>query len=118
MTSINKEIADWIQYDNKIKEYSDKSKKLRTERDKLGKYMVDSIEDIDNLPTYNILPLNTSLTFQNSKTYENYTNQFYMDCFTEYLGSGEKATELLEFMKQRRAVSSKITLKQSYLMDM
>ena len=44
-----------------------------------------------------------------SKTYENYTNKFYKDCFTEFLGSGEKANELIQFMKQKRKVEEKIT---------
>ena len=54
----------------------------------------------------------------NTKTYENYTNKFYMDCFTEFLGSEEKAKELIDFMKKKRKVETKITLKRGYIMDM
>ena len=109
-------IVKWVQFDNKIKEYNDKTKKLREERDKIGNVVIESV-DLDSLPTYKITNLNTSLTFQKSKIYENYTNKFYKDCFTEFLGSEEKANELIQFMKQKRKVEEKITLKRSYLMD-
>jgi hypothetical protein len=120
---MNQQIVTWVKYDEKIKEHTEAVKKLRVERDKLGESLITEIEkndqiEKDNLPTYNITELNTSLSFQNTKTYENYTNKFYTDCFTEFLGSEEKAKELLEFMKKKRKVESKITLKRGYLMDM
>jgi len=103
-------IIKWVQYDNKIKEYNEKCKKLREERDKISSTMIDSV-DKESLPTINITQMNASLTFQKSKTYENYTNKFYKDCFTEFLGSEEKANELIQFMKKKRKVEDKITLK-------
>ena len=62
--------------------------------------------------------MNSSLSFQNSKTYESYTNKFYIDCFTEFLSSEDKAKELLDFMKKKRKVETKITLKRGYLMEL
>jgi len=120
---MNQQIVTWVKYDEKIKEHGEAVKKLRVERDKLGESLINAVEgndqiEKDNLPTYNITELNTSLSFQNTKTYENYTNKFYTDCFTEFLGSEEKAKELLEFMKNKRKVETKITLKRGYLMDM
>jgi len=120
---MDQQIVTWIKYDNKIKEYNEASKKLREERDKLGEFMVKEVESNDqiskdNLPQYNITNLNSSLSFQNTKTYENYTNKFYTECFTEFLGSEEKAKELINFMKTKRKVETKITLKRGYLMEM
>ena len=112
------EIIHWIQYDNKIKEYNNKCKQLREERDKLGSTMIQQINTSDNLPTYNITQMNTSLSFQKSKTYENYTNKFYKECFTEFLGSEEKANELFEFMKKKRKVEEKITLKRGIMVEL
>ena len=115
---MTKNIISWVNCDNKIKEYNDKCKQLREERDKLGLSMIETIPDSNDLPTYNITEFNTSLSFQNTKTYENYTNKFYTECFTEFLGSEDKSKELIEFMKNKRKVESKITLKRGYLMDM
>ena len=114
---IQQKIVQWVQFDNKIKEYNEKCKKLREERDKLGSSLIENVNQEEPLPTYNMPHLNTSLAIQKSKTYENYTNKFYKDCFTKFLGSEEKAAELVEFMKKERKVESKITLKRSYLMD-
>tara|TARA_B100001094_G_C18161195_1_gene789461 strand:- start:251 stop:598 length:348 start_codon:yes stop_codon:yes gene_type:complete len=112
------EIIHWIQYDNKIKEYNNKCKQLREERDKLGNTLIQQINTSETLPTYNITQMNTSLSFQKSKTYENYTNKFYKDCFTEFLGSEEKANELFEFMKKKRKVEEKITLKRGIMVEL
>ena len=109
-------IIQWIQYDDKIKKYNEKTKKLREERDSIYNQMIESINLDKELPIYNITNLNTSLTFQKNKTYENYTNKFYKDCFTEFLGSEEKANELIQFMKQKRKVEEKITLKRGYIL--
>ena len=115
---VTQNIVSWIQYDNKIKEYNEKCKKLREERDKVGESMVKTITDKENLPTYNVTTLNASVSFQNTKTYENYTNKFYTECFAEFLGSEEKAKELIDFMKNKRKVESKMSLKRGYIMEM
>lgn len=110
-------IIKWVQYDNKIKEYNDKSKQLREERDKIGSSMIESV-DKKSLPTINITQMNASLAFHKSKIYENYTNRFYKDCFTEFLGSEEKANELIQFMKKKRKVEEKITLKRGEYIEL
>ena len=111
------DIIKWMQYDNKIKEYNNKCKQLREERDKIGSSMIESV-DKESLPTINITKMNASLAFYKSKTYENYTNKFYKDCFTEFLGSGEKANELIQFMKQKRKVEEKIILKRGNSLEL
>tara|TARA_Y100000996_G_C22400107_1_gene592775 strand:- start:53 stop:409 length:357 start_codon:yes stop_codon:yes gene_type:complete len=118
---MDQSVVSWIQADNQIKEYTEIIKKLRNKRDEIGNEMVVNINKDEglknNLPTYNITHLNSTLAFQKSNTYENYTNKFYLECFTEFLDSEEKAKELIEFMKKKRKVQSKITLKRGYLMD-
>src|SRR5210317_2123185 len=98
---MEQQVVTWVKYDDKIKEYQERVKKLREERDKIGESLIQSVEtneyvDKKNLPKYNITQMNSSLAFQQSKTYENYTNKFYEECFTEFLGSEERAKELLE----------------------
>ena len=120
---MDQKVVTWVKYDDKIKEYSERVKKLREERDKIGESMIEAVEKNDeidktNLPKYNITHMNSSVAFQQSKTYENYTNKFYEECFTEFLGSEDKARELLKFMKNKRKVETKITLKRGYLMEL
>ena len=111
-------ILKWIQYDNKIKEYNDKMKLLKEERDKISGSMIQEVFTNEDLPVYNVTNLNTSIAFQKTNVYENYTNKFCKECFSEFLGSEEKAEDLLKFMKQKRKVEQKINIKRGYVADL
>ena len=111
-------ILKWIQFDNKIKEYNDKMKLLKEERDKISGSMIQEVSTNTDLPVYNVTNLNTSIAFQKTNVYENYTNKFYKECFSEFLGSEEKAEDLLKFMKQKRKVEQKINIKRGYIADL
>ena len=119
-------IVQWVQCDNQIKEYNDKMKEkikpVKEMRDKLGDEILQEI-NISNLektqiPTFNIQALNTSIVPTVNNSYEGYTNKFLQECFTEYFNSEEKSKELLTFMKNKRKVEKKYSLKRNYLMDL
>ena len=119
-------IVQWVQCDNQIKEYNDKMKEkikpVREMRDKLSDEILQEI-NISNLektqiPTFNIQALNTSIVPTVNNSYEGYTNKFLLDCFTEYFNSEEQAKELLTFMKNKRKVEKKYSLKRNILMDL
>jgi hypothetical protein len=119
-------IVQWVQCDNQIKEYNDKMKEkikpVKQIRDKLSDEILQAL-NIDNLdksqiPTFNIQALNTSIVPTVNNSYEGYTNKFLSDCFTEYFNSEEKAKELLTFMKNKRKVEKKYSLKRNILMDL
>jgi len=119
-------IVQWVQCDNQIKEYNDKMKEkikpVKEMRDKLGDEILQEI-NISNLektqiPTFNIQALNTSIVPTVNNSYEGYTNKFLQECFTEYFNSEEKSKELLTFMKNKRKVEKKYSLKRNILMDL
>ena len=115
------QIVQWVQCDDKLKEYNDKIKKIKEMKDKLANEIMNDIDiqkkDKQSLPTFNIQALNTSIVPTVNNSYEGYTNKFLSDCFTEYFNSEEKAKELLTFMKNKRKIENKIVLKRNYLMD-
>ena len=115
------QIVQWVQCDDKLKEYNDKIKKIKEMKDKLANEIMNDIDiqkkDKQSLPTFNIQALNTSVIPQINNSYESYTSKFYKECFTEYLGSEEKAEELIQFMKNKRKVVKKYSLKRETLMD-
>ena len=119
-------IVQWVQCDNQIKEYNDKMKEkiapVKEMRDKLGDEILQEINisqiEKSQIPTFNIQALNTSIVPTVNNSYEGYTNKFLSDCFTEYFNSEEKAKELLTFMKGKRKVEKKYSLKRNYLMDL
>ena len=69
---MDQKIVNWIQYDNQIKEHTDEVKKLKNKRDELAEGMMTEINSNDNLrenlPTYNITHMNTSLAFHKTNT--------------------------------------------------
>ena len=124
---MDQKIVQWIQCDDKIKEYNEKCKSVRQIKENLGTEILENLNlsdfneqtiDKQALPKFNIEALQTSLVTQVSNTYESYTNKFYKECFTEFLGSEEKADELIKFMKGKRKIERKITLKRDKLIDL
>jgi hypothetical protein len=119
-------IVQWVQCDDQIKEYNDKMKEkiapVKEMRDKLSDEILKEI-DISNveksqIPIFNIQALNTSIIPTVNNSYEGFTNKFLNDCFTEYFNSEEKSKELLTFMKNKRKVEKKYSLKRNHLMDL
>ena len=119
-------IVQWVQCDNQLKEYNDKMKEkmkpVKEMRDKLSNEILQEI-DIGNvekskIPTFNIQALNTSIVPTVSNSYEGYSNKFLHECFTEYFKSEEEAKELIAFMKNKRKVEKKYSLKREVLMDL
>lgn len=119
-------IVQWVQCDNQIKEYNDKMKEkikpVKEMRDKLSDEILKEIDignvEKSNIPTFNIQALNTSIVPTVNNSYEGFTNKFLNDCFTEYFNSEEKSKELLTFMKNKRKVEKKYSLKRNHLMDL
>ena len=119
-------IVQWVHCDNKIKEYNkkikDKTKPIKEMKDKLSKEILSELNisesEKSNIPVFNIQSMNVSITPHVCNTYENYTNKFYKECFSEFLGSEEKAEELIVFMKNKRKIEKKISLKRDILMDL
>jgi len=118
-------IVQWVQCDNQLKEYNEKMKEkmkpVKEMRDKLEQEIIVEL-DVHNkekseLPTFNIQALNTCIVPTVNNSYEGYTNKFYKECFTEFFGSDEKADDLIQFMKNRRKVEKKFTLKRDILMN-
>ena len=119
---MEEKIVQWVKYDDKIREYNDKNKLLRDEKDKLGVSIMEGLE-IDEtknnkeMPQFKIESLNTRVLCHQSNNYEGLTNKFLGECFREYFNSEEKSKELLLFIKSKRQVNKKISLKREYLMD-
>jgi len=119
-------IVQWVQCDDQIKTYNDKMKEkiqpVKQMRDKLGDEILNElkIKDLDKtqIPTFNIQSMNTSIVPTVNNSYEGYTNKFLTECFREYFNSEEEAKKLLLFMKDKRKVERKISLKRSHLMDL
>ena len=116
-------IVQWVRYDNKLKEYNDKCKVIRTEKDKLKGQIMEqvTIPDPSNpsepppLPQFNIEALGTSVKINPTKTYEAINLKFLTGCLREYFNSEETAKEVVQFIQQKRTITTTLTLKRNDL---
>tara|TARA_B110000027_G_C15939776_1_gene220704 strand:+ start:178 stop:555 length:378 start_codon:yes stop_codon:yes gene_type:complete len=123
---MDQKIVQWVQCDNQIKEYNDKMKeKLKPIKERKDKLEQEIIVELDvpnaeksDLPTFNIQALQTSIKPHVNNSYEGITNKFLSECFTDYFGSSEESKKLLLFIKDKRKVEKKYTLKRDILMNL
>ena len=113
-------IVQWFHCDDKIKEYNDKCKSIKDIKNKLGEEIMKDI-DIQNkekasLPIFNIQSLNTTIKPQINNSYDGLTNKFLTECYCEYFNSEEEAKKLLSFIKTKRKIEKKYSLKRETLM--
>jgi hypothetical protein len=123
---MDQKIVQWVQCDNQIKEYNDKmkekTKSLKEMKDKLEQEIIVELDvpnkEKSDLPTFNIQALNTSIKPHVNNSYEGLTNKFLTECFRDYFGSEEEAAKLLLFIKSKRKVEKKYSLKREFMMDL
>ena len=123
---MDQKIVQWVQCDNQLKEYNDKMKEkmkpLKERKDELEQEIIVEL-DVPNkgksdLPTFNIQALNTSIKPQVNNSYEGLTNKFLTECFRDYFNSEEEAKKLLLFIKSKRSIEKKYSLRREILMDL
>ena len=123
---MDQKIVQWVQCDNQLKEYNDKMKEkmkpLKERKDELEQEIIVEL-DVPNkgksdLPTFNIQALNTSIKPQVNNSYEGLTNKFLTECFRDYFNSEEEAKKLLLFIKSKRSIEKKYSLRRDILMDL
>lgn len=133
---MEQQIVQWVMYDNKLKDYADKSKRLRNERDSLqndilNRLTIPSSTKNKDMPQFNIEALNTKLSCYQSTSYEAINFKFLKRCFTEYFLESTRSTEdseetamkkaddlseeLLNYIRERRSSEKKMTLKRDVL---
>ena len=123
---MDQKIVQWVQCDNQLKEYNDKMKEktkpLKEMKDKIEQEIIVELDvpnkEKSDLPTFNIQALNTSIKPQVNNSYEGLTNKFLTECFRDYFGSEEEAKKLLLFIKSKRKIEKKYSLRRELLMDL
>jgi len=123
---MDQKIVQWVQCDNQLKEYNDKMKEkmkpLKEMKEQLEQEIIVELDvpnkEKSDLPTFNIQALNTSIKPQVNNSYEGLTNKFLTECFREYFNSEEEAKKLLLFIKDKRSIEKKYSLRRDILMDL
>jgi len=125
--SLESNVVKWVHYDNKMKEYSEKIKVLRQERDSLSLSILDNLDVPDqaknkDLPQFSIDALQTKVMCHKQRNYESLNYKFLTECLREYFQqdqsieqSEEKAKDVLLYIRQKRGYEEKMILKRGRL---
>jgi hypothetical protein len=125
--SLERNVVKWVHYDNKMKEYSEKIKVLRQERDSLSLSILDNLDVPDqvknkDLPQFSIDALQTKVMCHKQRNYESLNYKFLTECLREYFQqdqtieqSEEKAKDVLLYIRQKRGYEEKMILKRDRL---
>ena len=119
---MEEKIIHWVMYDNKIKDYQTKIKKIKEQREGLSEEIFEGLEvDMEKsnkeMPKYNIESLNAKLQIQKSNIYESLNYKFLETSFSEYFQCPEKAKELIDYIRNKRQKETKLQIKREYLID-
>ena len=123
---MDQKIVQWVRCDNQLKEYNDKMKeKMKPFKEMKDQLTQDILTELDiqnkdksDLPIFNIQAMNASIKPHVNNSYEGLTNKFLTECFRDYFGSEEEAKKLLLFIKSKRSIEKKYTLRRELLMDL
>ena len=125
--SLESNVVKWVHYDNKMKEYSEKIKVLRQERDSLSLSIFDNLDVPEqaknkDLPQFSIDALQTKVMCHKQRNYESLNYKFLTECLREYFQqdqtieqSEEKAKDVLLYIRQKRGYEEKMILKRDRL---
>jgi len=125
--SLESNVVKWVHYDNKMKEYSEKIKVLRQERDSLSLSIFENLDVPDetknkDLPQFSIDALQTKVMCHKQRNYESLNYKFLKECLREYFQkdqtieqSEEKAKDVLLYIRQKRGYEEKMILKRDRL---
>ena len=120
-TDLESNVVKWVHYDNKMKEYSEKIKMLRQERDSLSLSILDNLDVPDqaknkDLPQFTIDALQTKVMCHKQRNYESLNYKFLTECLREYFQQDEeKAKDVLLYIRQKRGYEEKVILKRDRL---
>ena len=114
MSTFNRDILEWINYDNTIKAKNDNIKDLRLKRDNLEISILQHIKENnmeDNV--FNITSMNTQLKVNKTNTKETISYKFLEITLMKYFNNETKTKELLDFIKNNRNCVEKINLRRN-----
>ena len=115
MTDFNRNIIEWCEYDNNIKSKMEEVKTLKSKKDELEKNIIFYINE-NNLQEsiFNISSLDTKLQYHKSSVKESITLKFLENSLLKYFDNDlNKTNELMNFIKNNRSCSDKISLKRN-----
>ena len=118
MENFNSNVIEWVNLDNNIIEYNNKTKSLKKNKSLLEKKIIEHINEnelSDNI--INISSLNTKIQLHKNNINEGITFKFLENTFLKYFQETSdnklQTKNLLDFIKKSRETNEKYSLKRN-----
>ena len=117
--SFNENILKWVQYDNKIKEQQNILKLLKEKKELINNDIINYIV-VNNLSdkSIQIKNSNVELKYNTSNNYEGITYKYLEKCFDLFFKEKNielDSTELLNYIKNNRQITTKENIKRNFI---
>lgn len=106
-------IQEWIETDNKIKEYLPVTKQLRERKHALTGEIMTHVEN-NEMENKVINITDGQIKFQNVKVTAPLTFTFITECLTDCISDETQVKQLIAYIKQKRAIKYVADVKRTY----
>jgi hypothetical protein len=111
--SFEEAIQNWVAIDNEIKERTVELRNLRSERSQHQENILDHVTT-NNMAHKTVQISDGNLRFQNCKVTAPLTFKFITQCLNDCISDEGQVKQLVNYIKQRRAVKYVPEVKRSY----
>lgn len=112
--SFEKNIKEWVAYDNQIKELNEKLKGLREKKNNLSNDIFNYVNE-KNINNSVIKISDGKLKFSLSKVQPQLTFKFLEQCLNEIISDNEKVKQILNYIKEKREIKYVEEIKRFYI---
>lgn len=110
--SLETNIKEWVQLDNKHKKLNDEVKQIRDKKTEVSDIILKHCNDKSIRPTINIS--DGVLKLVDTQQANTLTYKFLSDCFSKYFNDTEQSEKLMEFIKNERTYTNVQSIKRTY----
>jgi len=111
--SLENNIRQWVQLDNKLKQLNQEHRNIKQEHNKLSSLIIDTLSSRhDNTRIVKIS--DGRLNISNVNHYQPITFNYLKQVLNKYFNNSTDADKLLDFIKKNREMESSTVIKRTY----
>jgi hypothetical protein len=109
--NFNNSMIEWVTIDNTQREYLNKLKDIREQKSVISEKLVNHIKQNDmETNVFKITSMNTNVQLSKTNVQESLTFKLIEECLDEYLNDKSKTEDIINFIRNKRKKTEKITM--------
>jgi hypothetical protein len=109
--NFNNSMIEWVTIDNTQREYLNKLKDIREQKSVISEKLVNHIKQNDmETNVFKITSMNTNVQLSKTNVQESLTLKLIEECLDEYLNDKSKTEDIINFIRNKRKKTEKITM--------